>query len=73
MTQMCDKSSQLTEVLILFIPFTSFFVPGTRIGLDKEFMESNERYIVNFLNKFHVENEKQPKTDKKDVNQIETI
>jgi len=43
------------------------------MDLDKEFMESNERYIVNFLNKFHVENEKQPLTDKKDVNQNETI
>ncbi len=43
------------------------------MDLDKEFMESNERYIVNFLNKFHVENEKQTSTDKKDVNQNETI
>lgn len=56
-----------------FLQFTAFFVLGTWIGLDKEFMESNERYIVNFLNNFHVENEKQPLTDKKDLNKNETI
>jgi len=38
------------------------------MDLDKEFMDSNERYIVNFLSKLHVENEEQPLTDKKDVN-----
>lgn len=45
----------------------------TWMDLDKEFMESNERYTVNFQNKFHIDYDKQPLTDKKDVNQNETI